>query len=52
LEYRSEREIYYTAYMMKSSRIIHMIKNINIIKERGILLTELDNQSKVSKVRE
>jgi hypothetical protein len=29
-----------------------MIKNINIIKERGILLTELDNQSKVSKVRE
>jgi hypothetical protein len=29
-----------------------MIKNINIIKERGILLTELDNQSKVSKLRE
>jgi hypothetical protein len=29
-----------------------MIKNINIIKERGILLTELDDQSKVSKLRE
>lgn len=29
-----------------------MIKNINIIKGRGILLTELDDQSKVSKLRE
>jgi len=47
------RERYITANIdEKQAGIINMIKNINIIKERGILLTELDDQSKVSKLRE